>query len=87
MSDPAVLPDDLTAEEARLALRLVAEAHGEAERDAAKAIGVRRSVLRYAAEGHGIGAALALVADDGAWGVSEGTARDIWYRRGRWAVG
>lgn len=83
----ATLPDDLTPDEARLALRLDADAHAEAMQRAAVAIGVRRAVLRYAAQGHGIGAALALVADEGPWGVSEGVARDIWYQRRGWSMG
>ena len=83
----ALLPDDLTAEEARLALRLDAEAHSDAMRRAATAIGVRREILRLAAEGHGIGAAIALAADDGPWGVSAGTAKDIWYQRRGWELG
>ena len=83
----ATLPDDLTPEEARLALRLDAEAHAGAMERAAIAIGVRREILRLAALGHGIGAAIALAADEGPWGVSEGVARDIWYQRRGWAIG
>ena len=81
-----MLPDDITADEAALALRIIGRAEDEAAREAAKAIAVRRDVLRHAARGLGIGAAIALAADESDWGVSEGVARDIWYQRGRWAV-
>ena len=86
MSDALTLPGDLTPDEARLALRLDAEAHSDAMRKAAIAIGVRRAILRLAAQGYGIGAAIALAADDGPWGVSPGTAKDIWYQRRGWEI-